>query len=175
MNINDLKKARQFMVKKHEGQKRKWEGENIPYSIHPTRVSRLIWKLTKDKVLTTAAVLHDTLEDTDATEEEIAELFGDKVASLVKELTSSKTYTRKYGKKQYLAHKMGFGMTDDALTIKLADRFDNVAKLNLAPDKFQEKYSEETLHIFKKLNERRELTDIHKKIIRMIVDSINSL
>ena len=161
-----------FAREKHKGQLRKFEGENVPYVVHPTRVSMLVWRLTKDRTLTTASILHDTIEDTKTKKKEIEKLFGEEVADLVVELTSSRKEVRRHGKKEYLARKMAHDMSDDALIIKLADRYDNVAKLDTAPENFQEKYSTETEYILERLDKERSLNSTHKKIIDMIKSHI---
>ena len=74
-------KAVQYAVEKHSGDTRK--GTKIPYIVHPMEAAAIVAGITNDQELIAAAVLHDTVEDTDATREELEELFGKRVADLV--------------------------------------------------------------------------------------------
>lgn len=145
--------AYEFAKRKHEGQVRKFS--ELPYFTHPKYVARVIEQLTKDEDLVAAALLHDVLEDTDATYEELHREFGKTVASLVQELTNDKSVKGK-DKAIYLSSKMA-AMTSGALTIKLADRFHNV--LFLESDdvsvSFKKKYWNETRIIMSSLRKVR--------------------
>ena len=77
-----------FAAKKHDGQFRKKEG--VPYITHPVEVMSIVSRLTSDENALAAAVLHDTVEDTDTTLEEIEELFGKEVRELVAHETEDK-------------------------------------------------------------------------------------
>ncbi len=114
-----------------------------------------------------AALLHDTIEDTDTTEEDLKKMFGGLVASLVIELTSDKEKAKEVGKGEYLSGKM-INMTGWALTIKLADRLDNVSDLESAKPKFVERYKKETAFILDKLEHSRKLSFTQKRIAREI-------
>lgn len=113
-----------YAREKHKGQMRKWS--NLEYFIHPKAVARMMEDLTHKDYMVAVALLHDTIEDTDATYEEILERFGKKIADLVMELTE--TPERRKGRKKvdYLKDEMRNYMSSDALTIKLADRLHNV-------------------------------------------------
>ncbi len=74
-------RAVEFAVKKHSGDPRK--GTKVPYIVHPMEAAAIVAGITNDQELIAAAVLHDTVEDTDATREELEELFGKRVADLV--------------------------------------------------------------------------------------------
>lgn len=76
-----LDKAIIFAVNAHRGQLRK--GTNTPYILHPMEAAAIVGSMTDDDEVIAAAVLHDTVEDTAATIEEIRERFGDRVAELV--------------------------------------------------------------------------------------------
>ncbi|MHA1724663.1 MAG: HD domain-containing protein [Promethearchaeota archaeon] len=114
-----------FMGKKHGNQMRK-DGK-IPYIIHPLRVFILLrwagYSEFIDKNLMVVALLHDILEDTDTTSEEIEEKFGPDILSLVMELTRPK----KIEKEQWL--KSFKTCSREAKIIKLADRIDNLNDL----------------------------------------------
>ena len=81
-------KALCYATEKHSGQVRKCS--NIPYIVHPVEVASIIATMSDDKELLAAALLHDTVEDTDATIEEIRELFGKRVSLLVLTETEDK-------------------------------------------------------------------------------------
>jgi (p)ppGpp synthase/HD superfamily hydrolase len=124
--------AIQFATDKHKGQIRKWSG--VPYIIHPLRVMGLVctyrhahgFKYDTMEYLLNAAVLHDTLEDTDTTKEELERHFGRVVADLVAELTNNEEDIKKCGgKTTYLCEKLN-KISDEALFIKLCDRLDNI-------------------------------------------------
>ena len=88
-------RAREYAVRKHAHQTRK-DGAERPFITHPLRVVELLREVAglDDPVLLAAAVLHDTLEDTNAKQEDLAELFGVEVAALVVELTDDKRLPR---------------------------------------------------------------------------------
>lgn len=84
-----LNKAIIFAVKRHAGQTRK--GTTIPYITHPLETLATLNTMRADMYLLAAGVLHDVLEDTDTTEEELKDLFGEEIAELVKEHTEDKS------------------------------------------------------------------------------------
>lgn len=120
-------KALKFATTKHNGQTRK-DGIT-PYIAHPIDVSKLIEDFAFDndnlETMMVSALLHDTIEDTDTTYEEIYEEFGETIANIVLELTSDKIEQKRVGKAKYLKEKM-YKMSEEALTVKLADRLSNL-------------------------------------------------
>lgn len=86
MDIFD--KALCFAVERHSGQTRKTA--NMPYILHPVEVAAIVGTMTNDKEILAAAVLHDTVEDTGTTLEEIREIFGKRVSLLVMTETEEK-------------------------------------------------------------------------------------
>lgn len=156
----------------HDGQKRK---DGSPYVEHPKRVANYV-ALYKDSShmenLLCAAVLHDVIEDTDATYLDILDNFGIEIASLVQELTNDFAAQKALGKAQYLSDKM-IRMTSWALVLKLCDRLDNVKDLVFAPDDFKKRYINETLEILKRLTILRELTETHQAIVDDIYNEIS--
>lgn len=156
----ELEHAIDFATKKHEGQKRK-SGE--PYIIHPLHVaaSLIDWGMDIDTVL--AGVLHDTVEDTDATLEEIGNLFGEDVAFLVDGVTKvSQSRAGMRDLKSYLpATKdnlskllIAVGQDVRVIIIKLADRLHNMQTLQHMSREKQKKIARETLEIFAPLADR---------------------
>ncbi len=162
----------EFATKKHEGQVRKFKEE--AYIKHPKNVAKIIKenkKSHKINELLAAALLHDTLEDTNTTEQELKKNFGKLITSIVKELTTDENEKEKIGKKEYLANKMS-NRSSWALVIKLADRLDNVSDIKNSPQEFKKKYIEETNFILKKIENNRELSKTHKKIIKKIKEKL---
>ena len=86
--MSKLDEAIKFAVEAHSGQLRKIK--NTPYILHPLEAASIASSLTKDEDIICAAVLHDVVEDTDRTIDEIRELFGDRVAELVDSETENK-------------------------------------------------------------------------------------
>lgn len=152
-------KAMIFATQKHKGQKRKVSGDD--YIIHPHRVAELIGKYKDSKhmeELIAASMLHDTLEDTDTTIEELEEHFPAIVVSLVKELTSNTDEIKRHGKNEYLKSKM-VSMTNYGLFLKLSDRLDNVK------DAPTEKYKKETVELVSHILAHRPLTQSQEKLV----------
>ena len=165
------KKAEQFARKKHAGQIRNFSNE--PYFNHVKRVSENIRKYKKShksEELVAAAFLHDTLENTNTTYEEIEEKFGRLVASLVEEMTNDKKEISHSNKKRYLASKLSDTkkMSSWGLCLKLSDRLDNISDLNITSPEFKKKYIEETEYIIDTLEKKRELTETQKHLIKDI-------
>ena len=164
----DPKQALQYATQAHAVQKR---SGGDPYISHPVRVANTVAANKKSKhidALISAAYLHDTIEDTDTTHEDLEKMFGGLVASLVLELTSDKEQIDKIGKAQYLAKKMAV-MSSYALVIKLADRLDNVQDIATArTPQWRAKYKAETEHVLDHIEQKRALTGTHKKIIGLI-------
>ena len=171
-NICLISKAKQFATEKHKNQVRKFSGE--PYVNHPIRVSQLVLKYSKEDNLSkmvAAALLHDTVEDTDTTYAEIQKEFGPAVAVLVKELTSEPDI--KESKAEYLSNKM-FMMSDQALLIKLADRLDNVTGIKNTPVEFSQRYIKETKIILESLFcSRTQMSSEHFKLFSEIIKEIS--
>lgn len=92
MEMDLFEKALCFATEKHSGQIRKLA--NTPYILHPVEVASIVGTMTDDREILAAAVLHDTVEDTDTTLEEIEENFGRRVALLVMTETENKREDR---------------------------------------------------------------------------------
>lgn len=179
MNIKNLlediiKKAQNHATEKHTGQTRR-SGE--PYIAHPERVAEIVKKFKKShkiEDLVSSAWLHDTIEDTGETEENLKKLFNPLISSLVAELTSDKSKIKEIGKGPYLANKM-IGMSSWGLVIKLADRLDNVSDLKTANESFRKRYSEETKFILDKLEKERKLSNTQQALIKAIKIKLSEL
>jgi len=156
----ELEHAVDYATKKHEGQKRK-SGE--PYIIHPLAVADTLidWGMDIDTVL--AGVLHDTVEDTDATLDEIENLFGHNVAFLVDGVTKvSQARSGMRDLNSYLPQTkdnlskllIAVGQDVRVIIIKLADRLHNLSTLQHMPPEKQQKIARESLEVFAPLADR---------------------
>ncbi len=150
----------------HTGQHRK--GSGAPYITHPRGVYKILRSLNvKDRELLIAAVLHDTVEDTKATYNSIKKEFSVGVADLVKQVTSNKKKLAFQEKEEYLLNKM-LKMSDNALSIKLADRVHNLQDIMTVSKGFAGKMYLQTTYIVRNLEKERNLKRIHKKLIKLI-------
>ena len=145
----------------HDGQKRA-SGE--PYFTHPCAVAEILIDLGMDTPSVAAAFLHDVIEDTEATAEDIRSRFGDEILTLVDGVT-------KLDKIRYASHeeedaenfrKIFVSMANDVrvIIIKLADRLHNMRSLNFLSDERQQRISKETLEIFTPLAGRLGISQI---------------
>lgn len=89
MDTSLFDKAAQFAIEAHKGTERR--GKGFPYIIHPMEAATIVANITNDPEMLAAAILHDTVEDTDVTIEQIEELFGPRVARLVNTDTAMKS------------------------------------------------------------------------------------
>ncbi len=124
-------KAANFAAKRHRDQRRK-DPEQTPYINHPIGVAHIIQTEGKvcDPVVLAAALLHDTVEDTKTTLEELRETFGDEVASVVAEVTDDKRLPRKERKQKQIDSAPN--KSHRAKLVKLADKLYNLRDLERA-------------------------------------------
>lgn len=168
--------ARDYATTKHSAQSRR---DGTPYITHPERVAGHVRRVKGDSIniedIESAAWLHDTLEDTDASYEEIKELYGATVADIVQELTSDKEEIKRVGKTAYLQKKL-HNMSSYALIIKLADRLDNVSDLMTANNpEWALKYAIQTQDILEYLLDKRELTTPQLRLVNEINEMIQEV
>jgi guanosine-3',5'-bis(diphosphate) 3'-pyrophosphohydrolase len=125
-------KALRFAAEKHQDQRRKG-ADHAPYINHPIAVVDILWKVGSVRDITTlvAALLHDTVEDTNTTPDEIRENFGEEVRNLVMECTDDKTLPKAERKRLQVVnapHK-----SPRARQIKLADKISNILDISYHP------------------------------------------
>ena len=164
-SVKMIRRAFEFAREAHQGVRRK-SGE--PYILHPLAVAKLAVKEiglgTKSAV---AALLHDVVEDTDYTVEDIANLFGPKIASLVDGLTKiSEVMGSNTTKQAESFRKMILTLADDVrvILIKIADRLHNMRTLDSMPEHKQVKIASETLYIYAPLAHRMGLHAIKTEL-----------
>ena len=154
-DLEIVRKAWEFCMKQHEGQKRA-SGE--PYIIHPLEVAQVLAELKMDSTAIAAGLLHDAVEDTDVTSAEIAKMFGEQVAHIVEGVTKLDKikFANREDHQAENIRKMLLAMVTDVrvVIIKLADRLHNMRTLeHLKPEK-QQKIARETLDIYAPLAHR---------------------
>lgn len=117
--------AAHFAAEKHKDQRRKG-ADASPYINHPLKVAELLWRVgeVRDVDCIVAAVLHDTLEDTATTSDELQELFGTRVRMLVEEVTDDKSLPKAERKRLQIEHAPS--LSAGAKQIKLADKIANI-------------------------------------------------
>jgi guanosine-3',5'-bis(diphosphate) 3'-pyrophosphohydrolase len=155
IDLELLQRAYVFSAKVHDGQER-LSGE--PYLVHPLEVAGILVDMRMDDVSVAAALLHDTLEDTLATREEIQRLCGEQVAFLVEGLTkiAKIEFTSVRERQAENFRKMLIAMSKDIriLLIKLADRLHNMRTIDFLTEDAQQRVAIETMEIYVPLANR---------------------
>lgn len=154
-DIAQIEKAYQYAKTAHEGQKR-ISGED--YISHPVEVAYILTEIEMDTASICAALLHDVLEDTIMTYEEVEKEFGEEIALLVDGVTklSRLEFKSKQDAQAENLRRMFIAMAKDirVILIKLADRLHNMRTLNYQPEHKQKEIAEETMEIFAPLAHR---------------------
>ena len=160
-----LNRAYVFAMKKHGGQLR---ASGDPYYSHPVEVAGILTKFKLDCASIIAGLLHDTVEDTETTVEEVRELFGEQVATIVDGLTKISIIEQKSGNSKQAENfrKLLLAMSEDirVLLIKLADRLHNMRTLHFCPPEKRQRISRETLDIYAPLAERIGMQEIKTEL-----------
>ncbi len=148
-DLDQIKKAYVFAAKAHQGQTRR---SGDPYLVHPMEVAGILAKMKLDLPSITTALLHDTVEDTVATLEEVEQLFGEEVKDLVDGVTklSKVHFTTSEERQAENFRKMIMAMAKDirVIIIKLADRVHNMRTLEHMPEMRQVAIAQETIDIY---------------------------
>ncbi|WP_164102605.1 HD domain-containing protein [Candidatus Laterigemmans baculatus] len=124
-----LFRAASFAAQAHSGQRRK-DADQSPYINHPLAVAQLLTEVggVQDLELLIAALLHDTVEDTEVSLEEIAERFGERVRDLVAEVTDDKSLPKQQRKRLQVEHAPQ--LSAGAKQLKIADKISNLRDLS---------------------------------------------
>ena len=150
-----LRKAWEFTVKNHKGQMRA-SGE--PYIVHPLEVAEVLAEMKMDASSIAAGLLHDSVEDTPATSEEISAEFGEQIAHIVEGVTKIDKiqFANREDRQAENVRKMLLAMVSDirVVLIKLADRLHNMRTLEHLKPERQEAIARETLEIYAPLAHR---------------------
>jgi len=132
MDNNILLKAAHFAALKHRDQRRK-DVDTSPYINHPISVAKIIADVgeVNDPEILAAALLHDTLEDTDTSPDELEGQFGERVRKLVEEVTDDKKLPKQVRKTRQIEHAAD--ISEGAVLIKLGDKISNVFDVTETP------------------------------------------
>ena len=153
--IEIVKKAYNYADNLHSGQMRQ-SGE--PYIMHPLNVAYILAEMHADKDTICAGLLHDTLEDTNTTKEDIAHYFNQDVANLVDGVTkiSKMNFSSKQAQNYANTRKIITGITEDVriIIIKLADRLHNMRTLKYLKRDRQIANAKETMDLYAPLANR---------------------
>lgn len=169
-----LNQAYVYAMQKHGEQKR---ASGDPYFSHPLEVAAILTDLHLDEETIAVALLHDTIEDTDATRREIDELFGEKIGHLVEGLTKLKRLdlVTPEAKQAENLRRLLLAISDDirVLLVKLSDRLHNMRTLGaMRPDKC-ERIATETMEIYAPLAGRIGMQDLRDELEELSFKYIN--
>src|SRR5271166_4657542 len=160
-----LNRAYVYAMRAHGEQKR---ASGDPYFSHPLEVAGILTDLKLDDATIAAALLHDTIEDTAATRDEIDQMFGKDIGALVEGLTKLKRLdlVTKEAKQAENLRKLLLAIADDVrvLLIKLADRLHNMRTLDHIPSEARRRIAEETLDIYAPLAARMGMYEMREEL-----------
>jgi guanosine-3',5'-bis(diphosphate) 3'-pyrophosphohydrolase len=169
-----LNRAYVFAMKAHGAQKR---ASGDPYFSHPLEVAGILCDMKLDTATIITALLHDTVEDTDATLEEIERLFGKEIAELVNGVTKLTRIELKSPKDQQAENfrKLVLAMSNDirVLLVKLADRVHNMRTLGYVEEEKRKRIARETLDIYAPLAERIGVVRFKDELEDLAFDALN--
>ena len=169
-----LDRAYVYAMKKHGAQKRA-SGE--AYITHPFAVAEILTEMHVDERTIAVALLHDTIEDTDATRDEIDRLFGEEVGALVEGLTKldKLDLASRRAKQAENLRKLLIAISEDVrvLLVKLADRLHNMRTLDHVPEEKRRRIAEETMDIHAPLAGRMGMQDMREELEELSFRHIN--
>ncbi len=169
-----LDRAYVYAMKAHGKQKR---ASGDPYISHPLEVAAILTDLKLDDATIAAALLHDTIEDTDATRAEIDRVFGREIGLLVEGLTKLKRLelVSKEAKQAENLRKLLLAIADDVrvLLIKLADRLHNMRTLSHQPPEARRRTADETLEIYAPLAGRMGMQEMREELEDLAFRELN--
>jgi len=174
LNPEKLNKAYQYAVKAHENQKR---ASGDPYSNHPIAVASILSDLELDSATIVTGLLHDTIEDTHATYENIKKEFGQEIADLVEGVTKISVFENQANSSSKAENfrKLILATSKDirVLLVKIADRLHNMRTIKAIPkEEKRQRIAQETMEIYAPLADRMgmhrirdELEDLSFKVL----------
>ena len=169
-----LNKAYVYAMQKHGKQKR---ASGDPYISHPLEVAAILTDMRLDESTIAVALLHDTIEDTTATRDEIDGLFGEDIGVLVEGLTKIKKLdlVSKRAKQAENLRKLLLAISDDVrvLLVKLADRLHNMRTLDHVPPEKRARIAEETMDIYAPLAGRMGMQDMRDELEELAFRHLN--
>src|SRR5437588_3726726 len=164
-NEDLLNRAYVYAMKAHGAQTR---ASGDPFFSHPLEVAAILTDLKLDDATIVAALLHDTIEDTEATRAEIDHVFGHEIGALVEGLTKLKRLelVSREAKQAENLRKLLLAIADDVrvLLIKLADRLHNMRTLEFVPHASRRRIAEETLDIYAPLAGRMGMQEMREEL-----------
>ncbi|WP_136658642.1 bifunctional (p)ppGpp synthetase/guanosine-3',5'-bis(diphosphate) 3'-pyrophosphohydrolase [Nitratireductor sp. XY-223] len=170
-----LNKAYVYAMQKHGKQTR---ANGDPYISHPLEVAAILTDMRLDEATIAVALLHDTIEDTSATRDEIDELFGEEIGGLVEGLTKLKKLdlVSKRAKQAENLRKLLLAISDDVrvLLVKLADRLHNMRTLDFVPPDKRARIAEETMEIYAPLAGRMGMQDMREELEELSFRHLNA-
>jgi guanosine-3',5'-bis(diphosphate) 3'-pyrophosphohydrolase len=173
-NEDLLNRAYVYAMKAHGEQKR---DSGDPYFSHPLQVAAILTDLKLDDATIAAALLHDTIEDTDSTRAEIDRLFGHDIGRLVEGLTKLKKLelVSREAKQGENLRKLLLAIADDVrvLLVKLADRLHNMRTLGHRPPEARRRTAEETLDIYAPLAGRMGMHEMREELEDLAFRELN--
>ena len=173
-NEDLLNRAYVYAMRAH-GEQRRASGD--PFFSHPLEVAAILTDLKLDDATIAAALLHDTIEDTDATRAEIDRVFGHDIGRLVEGLTKLKKLdlVSKEAKQAENLRKLLLAIADDVrvLLIKLADRLHNMRTLAHRPPEARRRTAEETLDIYAPLAGRMGMHEMREELEDLSFHELN--
>lgn len=160
-DVKKISKAFNLAYDAHQGQFRK-SGE--PYIIHPVAVAKILAELNMDTDTICSGLLHDVIEDTKYTHEDLKNIFGDNIADIVEGVTKIKNlnYKKQDEAQAENIRKMVLAMSNDirVVIVKLADRLHNLRTLEYMTDEKRYRIARETLDIYAPLAHRLGISKI---------------
>ncbi|MEA2888298.1 MAG: diphosphokinase / guanosine-3,5-bis(diphosphate) 3-diphosphatase, partial [Bradyrhizobium sp.] len=173
-NEDLLNRAYVYAMKAHGAQTR---ASGDPYFSHPLEVAAILTDLKLDDATIVAALLHDTIEDTEATRAEIEHVFGPEIGALVEGLTKLKRLelVSREAKQAENLRKLLLAISDDVrvLLIKLADRLHNMRTLEHMPPEGRQRIAEETLEIYAPLAGRMGMHGLREELEYLAFRQLN--
>lgn len=154
-----------FAKCKHDEIYQTRKGSGVPYFVHPKGVALIVMKNGGNNDQIKASLLHDTLEDTHTSDEELRVCFGEHVQSLVRELTNQKYKIEEMGKEDYMTEKL-MKLSNEALLVKLADMLYNINDMATEAQEVRMLHNVSAL-----IRDRNDLTDNTRRLAMMVFGS----